>query len=237
MTRNPIANALFQELIRKRISPYLFQLGFKGLRRLGSFAKWREDCMMSLHCGFLDGKFRDEGWLYITVGIGFRRLDEFLAEFDPDAYHALRPCSMGASTGKLRGGPPYQAIEWHLTPDVQDSDLPLLGDQIIAEIEEYAFPFLKRFDSLEACIKAWEAGEFFNTSYPHADYNLAGAYWINGDSDRAVRHVADRLESWRLADKRNPNQVHRIMISEYERFLDFLKAHLQNACVGLGRIP
>src|SRR6266852_5982755 len=186
-----VSKQIFNQILEDYVHPYALELGFTRGKKAGWYVRWEGDCLWDLTCAFRMEKNRDEGWVFVSMCVGFRSLDEFLQRYpELGGINPNEPCAMGTDTSHLRGGPPYQSIQWRILPG---SDADDIGPEVIHEIKNYALPYFDRFGSLDKCVAAWEAGIFYNAGVPHGDCHLAAAYWLRGDRERALNHIRKRL--------------------------------------------
>jgi hypothetical protein len=199
----------------------MLDTGFDETNEKDGFQHWEGDCLWHLYCAFRMEKNRDEGWIDVTVSVGFRSLDEFLQKCpELGGIDPKQPCAMATDTGGLRGGPPYQAVQWRI---LRDTNPDTIGPEVVEEIRNYALRYFQEFGSLEKCLDAWEHRIFYNTDAFHGDAYLAAAYWLKGEKDRALNHVRKRLDDRREFYRKEGRHSTLLTIGEYERFLKFLE--------------
>jgi hypothetical protein len=188
------------------------------------FLNWRGDCMRRVAVGLRTVSGRDEGWIAVTVGVGFRSLDELLSRC-PSIDHRYQdpdmPCAIATLTERLRGIP-QPTIQWRILPDV---DPDLVGPEVVTEIREWALPFLDRYSSLEQAIAAWESGKYYGTRTERDEY-LAAAHCVRGDPDRAIQVIKEGSQfcQQRLQERARPPwaEPYDPDIERYEKLLHFL---------------
>ncbi len=216
-----ISKKIYNRVLEDFVRPFVLGAGFDATNEKDGFQHWQGDCLWHLYCDFRMEKDRDEGWIELTVSIGFRSLDRFLQKYpELGRINPKQPCAMAAGTGRLRGGPPYQAVQWRILPD---TDPDAIGPEVVEEIKNWALPYFERYGSLDKALTAWEAGIFFNTPFPAGDCYMAAAYWLKGDRDRALNHIRKRLEDWREFYRKEGRHSTTRTIGGYERFLKFLE--------------
>jgi hypothetical protein len=214
---------VFQDVVQRYVDPIAFGAGFqRPMKKHAVYYRWNSDCLHTLACGFRPEKGRDEGWVEVSACVGFRSLAEFLSQYpemgigqsaDPN-----EPCAMGGLTGRLRGGPPYQAVQWRTFPD---SDPDEIGPEVVQEITNHAFPFYERYGTLDKALAAWETGVVYTSGFSN-DCNISGAYWIKGNHERAVQYFGNRLEYWRGRYEKDHLRTDWFTVERYESFLNFL---------------
>jgi hypothetical protein len=165
--------------------------GFRKVKHYW-FVQWQGDSFRRVAVGFRTVSGRDEGWIEVTVGIGFRSLDTLLSKcrLDMELFNPDSPCAIATLTERLRGGPPYQTVQWRILPDVNAN---AVGPEVVNEVKEWALPFLDQHSSLEYTMAAWEAGQYYVTRFQR-DVYLAAAYWLRGEEERAVKVIKEGIQ-------------------------------------------
>ena len=208
---------IYDEILSVHIVPYLCRLGFEKRGRYTMFYKDTNDTVYRVAVGFRKVAGLDEGWLLITVGVGFRSLAEFLAPCQVALVRDVKlPCAMATDLGHLH--PPYRFGERHLSADTRAEQV---GKEVIAELEQYGKAFFESYGTLEKVLAAWEAGTWFNLG-AHADFYMAAAYWLRGERARAIEFVRGRITHYDELYKekeRNPDLNLRIQREELLGFL------------------
>lgn len=197
--RNNSAREVFTEIVQSHLRPRLGELGF-SLVRGDCFCCWQDDCLHRIAVDFLKDRVSDYGRIAIYLGIGFRSLARYLIGC-PILGAAItmqkkQPCCFSVDLSNLH----TRVDSWHWDVSV-DTSATIVAKQILQDLGDFGFPFLKQYLSIEDMIMAWESKEQTSALSLHELGYLAGCYMLQEMPEKAVaaieRYRKKRESEWR----------------------------------------
>lgn len=215
------ASDIYQEVVSRFVAPLLERKGFKRGKK-DWFFHWEGESLWRVATGFRKVPDRDEGWLSITVCVGFKDLASFLQDFSKEDIKGVNePCIMATDIGHLK--PPYSFFEYRLLPDINTA---FLGSVVTNDIETFLLPYFTQYGDLEKALAAWENGITYNLG-AGADLYIASAYWLRGDQKRAIEFIENKIAYYDGLYRERNRRSDVMARAERERFLAFLLSHNQ----------
>lgn len=210
------ARGVFEKIVSIHILPTVTKAGFERAGS-GQFRRVQDDSVHRIAATFRKVPRRDEGWLTVTVCVGFRSLAGFLKDFPVVQVKSPRfPCTMATDLGHLQ--PPFKYKEWRLLPE---TDSLMVGADVAGNITAFGFPFFESFGDLRKAVAAWEKGTSYNLG-ESSDYYLAASYWLRGEIDKAMAFARDRIDYYRALRQEKERNEDRNLLWDREAFLKFL---------------
>jgi hypothetical protein len=212
-----LTSAIYRRIIAEFVTPCLVRAGFKRASKDRFFLR-EGDALWRVVCGLRPEPGRDEGWLDVTVCIGFCSLAEFLCACplvrirDPE-----KPCAMATNLGHLM--PIRNFYEWRLLPDTNEITI---GREIVEAINTYGLHYFEKYGTLDKALAAWEKGVNYNLG-SRVDYYVAAVYWLRGDRGRAIEFIHHRITHYSDLHRSYNRPLDLTLCREREQFSRFLE--------------
>lgn len=208
--------------ISNEVESFLLLRGFKHYKK-STLYRSHDDVVENISHYLRRVRGYNYGWVGVGAGVGYLSLVNFLR----DAPTGLGlgnldekvPTSIGTSIGKL--GPHPHFLEWQLLPETDESHL---TREIITHLDQYAFPFLARFNSIEKALGVW-MDDSQSPSYVggNRDMLAAAGLYLSGRHQDAMSLMKERIlileDKLRQTNRKSYAQV----IQERKSFVKYLE--------------